>query len=104
MTRQSRKRSVRNGAISAEARAAWADMYEGVFFSIMQGMFKATTIEEEYGELHDEIRQRAKDDLHRIARTASEHYVSLANPNPAKASKEQVNAWKREAIEFALRH
>jgi len=104
VTRKSKKKPARRESLPPEVAAAYVDMYEGIFFSIMQAMFKATTIEQEFGELETEIRKKTQADLHNIARVASERFVDLANPNPASGSKDQIALWKREAIAYALKH
>jgi hypothetical protein len=93
----------KRAGIKADVADAWVDMYEGVFLALMQGILKATSIEEEYAALQNDVRHATQTEMHKIARIAAEKYVSLANPNPSAASKEQVNAWKREAIEYAIR-
>lgn len=88
---------------SAEVVDAWVDMCEGVFVTLMQGILKATTVEAEYAGLASEVRQLTQQEIHRIARSAAERYVQLANPDLGAGSKDKINSWKREAIEYALR-
>jgi hypothetical protein len=88
--------------VSREASDAWVDMYEGVFFALMQGIVKATSIEEEYAHLESDARHLTQQEMHRIARVAAEHYVRIADPL-MESTKEQCDKWKREAIEYALR-
>lgn len=97
MTRKRTKR------VSREVAEAWVDLYETVFVTIMQGILKATTVEEDYANLADEVREKTQEQIHRIARSAAEKFVQLANPDPAAASKEQIAAWKVQAMEHALR-
>lgn len=88
---------------SREVVDAWVDLYESLFVSIMQGILKATTVEEEYADLASEVRQKTQEEIHRIARRASAKFVELANPDPSNATKQEIDAWKVQAIEFALR-
>jgi hypothetical protein len=88
---------------SAETTTAWVDMYEEVFFVLMQGIVKSTAIEEEYAGLGADVRNVTQQEMHRIARRAAERFVQLANPNPVLATKDECDKWKREAIEYALR-
>ncbi len=39
----------------------------------------------------------------RHAHVAAERFVMLANPGLSAASKDEIDAWKRQAIEYAIR-
>jgi hypothetical protein len=90
--------------ISADVAAAWVEMYEGAFLALMQGILKATSVEEEYAGLHSDVRHATQEEMHRLAHVAAERFVMLANPGLSAASKEEIDAWKREAIEYAIRN
>ncbi len=98
MTRKKSRKRVRQDVV-----AAWVDLYESLFVSIMQGILKATTVEEEYASLASEVRQKTQDEIHKIGRLAAERFVELANPDPTNATKEEIDRWKVQAIESALR-
>ncbi len=80
-------------------------MFEDVFVKLMQGIVKATSVEVDFADLEPSVRQLTQQEMHRISKEASVKFVDLAYTalGAGTATEAQLDGWKREAIEWALR-
>jgi hypothetical protein len=84
-----------------DARKILEGFIADILYNIMAAMLKADSVAPKIPGIQEAA--RTEDQMRRIASLAANYYMKRANPSPTKLSEEQVEALKRESLEFALK-
>ena len=82
---------------------AWTIQHENLVFGILMEIVRNDEQAAEYAEFHADAKRLTNQQLHTVARYASERYVHGANRAPGKLKEEEIPPLLKESIREALK-